>query len=303
MQLVECGVVVARASVFQTRPLTARPGSCRCRSASAGSGSSPARARARTPPPAPPVRGRSRRRRGTGYEWFDMFCALNGATRTPRRRSQAQIAVVIQLLPAFDEVPPMKSDRAATRRLSQDPRRVDHWCVFVLESRTRYVRNAPPRRAGRRHRAGSAGSGAPRPRHGRPRRSATGRPERGGGCPPTGVGAFESEASTTRWRTPTLIDVVVRELLTARRGGSAWQRRPAAQRPQRRDGRRIGGDGRLDIGDTASTLVSRSRVPARAAATRPNANTWARPATAPTSRCAIESAARRRGSAGGRPGE
>ena len=38
-----------------------------------------------------------------------MFCALNGATATPRRRSHAQIAVAIQLLPAFDEVPPMKS--------------------------------------------------------------------------------------------------------------------------------------------------------------------------------------------------
>ena len=37
-----------------------------------------------------------------------MFCALNGATDTPRCRSHAQIAVVIQLLPAFDDVPPMK---------------------------------------------------------------------------------------------------------------------------------------------------------------------------------------------------
>ena len=41
-----------------------------------------------------------------------MFCALNGATDSPRCRSHAQIAVAIQLLPAFDEVPPMKSDRA-----------------------------------------------------------------------------------------------------------------------------------------------------------------------------------------------
>jgi hypothetical protein len=38
---------------------------------------------------------------------FDMFCALNGATETPRRRSAAQIAVAIQLLPALEEVPPM----------------------------------------------------------------------------------------------------------------------------------------------------------------------------------------------------
>lgn len=36
-----------------------------------------------------------------------MFCALKGATETPRPRNQAQIAVVIQLLPAFD-VPPTK---------------------------------------------------------------------------------------------------------------------------------------------------------------------------------------------------
>ncbi len=39
-----------------------------------------------------------------------MFCALNGATDTPRDRSQAQTAVVIQLLPALDEVPPMNRD-------------------------------------------------------------------------------------------------------------------------------------------------------------------------------------------------
>jgi hypothetical protein len=43
-----------------------------------------------------------------------MFCALNGATETPLDRSHAQIAVVIQLLPAFDDVPPMKSGRAFT---------------------------------------------------------------------------------------------------------------------------------------------------------------------------------------------
>src|SRR6266511_2640501 len=44
-----------------------------------------------------------------------MFCALNGATDTPRLRSHAQIAVAIQLLPALDEVPPMKSGRAVIR--------------------------------------------------------------------------------------------------------------------------------------------------------------------------------------------
>ncbi len=45
-----------------------------------------------------------------------MFCALNGATDTPRRRSQAQIAVTIQLLPAFEDVPPTKSARIARER-------------------------------------------------------------------------------------------------------------------------------------------------------------------------------------------
>ena len=44
-----------------------------------------------------------------------MFCALNGATDTPRPRSHAQIAVVIQLLPALEEVPPMNSGRAFMR--------------------------------------------------------------------------------------------------------------------------------------------------------------------------------------------
>ena len=58
-----------------------------------GSGSSPQAsacatcARPISPPP------------GHAYELFDMFCALNGATRQPRSRSQAQIAVAIQLFP------------------------------------------------------------------------------------------------------------------------------------------------------------------------------------------------------------
>jgi hypothetical protein len=39
-----------------------------------------------------------------------MFCALNGATFIPFRRSHAPKAVTIQLLPAFDEVP--KTDMA-----------------------------------------------------------------------------------------------------------------------------------------------------------------------------------------------
>ncbi len=48
-----------------------------------------------------------------------MVCALKGATRTPRRRNQAQMAVVIQLLPAFDDVPPTKRARADTPGLSR----------------------------------------------------------------------------------------------------------------------------------------------------------------------------------------
>jgi hypothetical protein len=46
---------------------------------------------------------------------LDMFCALKGATDSPRFLSQAQMAVVIQLLPAFDDVPPTNSDRAIIR--------------------------------------------------------------------------------------------------------------------------------------------------------------------------------------------
>jgi hypothetical protein len=45
-----------------------------------------------------------------------MFCALNGATDSPRCLSHAQMAVVIQLLPAFDEVPPTNNDRAVIGR-------------------------------------------------------------------------------------------------------------------------------------------------------------------------------------------
>src|SRR5574344_2388015 len=62
---------------------------------------------------------------------FDMFCALNGATRTPWLRSQAHTAVVIQLLPALEDVPRMErafiGRRVAgnvpeTRRSKLDPR-------------------------------------------------------------------------------------------------------------------------------------------------------------------------------------
>jgi hypothetical protein len=44
-----------------------------------------------------------------------MFCALNGATRKPRRRSKRQIAVAVQLLPAWDDVPTTIMALAFTR--------------------------------------------------------------------------------------------------------------------------------------------------------------------------------------------
>src|SRR2546425_4630456 len=50
-----------------------------------------------------------------GYELFDMFCALNGATATPLLRSHAQIAVAIQLFPALDDVPPTNRGLAFIR--------------------------------------------------------------------------------------------------------------------------------------------------------------------------------------------
>ena len=113
----------AARSVFHTRPCTTTwlvplPFGLSRIGFIAGSGSSPHASACATcaRPISPPPRH--------GYEWFDIVCALNGATRTPRPRSHAQIAVVIQLLPAFDDVPPMKRGRAGTRRLSQD-RHVD----------------------------------------------------------------------------------------------------------------------------------------------------------------------------------
>ena len=50
-----------------------------------------------------------------------MFCALKGATDSPRCLSHAQMAVVIQLLPAFDDVPPTNSDRAVIRDRRSEP--------------------------------------------------------------------------------------------------------------------------------------------------------------------------------------
>src|SRR5260370_5357087 len=63
-----------------------------------------------------------------GCELFGMFCALNGATRKPRRFRTRQIAAAVQLLPTWDAVPPTKialamrvltyhSIRAPTRKL------------------------------------------------------------------------------------------------------------------------------------------------------------------------------------------
>ena len=44
----------------------------------------------------------------TTAELLDMFCALNGATFTPRRCSQRQIPAVSTLLPASEVVPATK---------------------------------------------------------------------------------------------------------------------------------------------------------------------------------------------------
>src|ERR1044072_1677494 len=54
---------------------------------------------------------------GQAHELFDMFCALNGATRKPRCSSHAQIAVVRPLWPACDAVPPTKMGLALKLRL------------------------------------------------------------------------------------------------------------------------------------------------------------------------------------------
>ena len=45
----------------------------------------------------------------TTAELFDMFCALNGATLTPRRYSHRQIPAVSTLLPASEVVPATSS--------------------------------------------------------------------------------------------------------------------------------------------------------------------------------------------------
>ena len=43
-------------------------------------------------------------------ELFDMFCALNGATRTPRRANARHSAVVTTVFPASDVVPATSSE-------------------------------------------------------------------------------------------------------------------------------------------------------------------------------------------------
>src|SRR5215469_3693728 len=49
---------------------------------------------------------------GATTELLDMFCALNGATRTPWRASQRQIPAVSTDLPASEAVPAISSDPA-----------------------------------------------------------------------------------------------------------------------------------------------------------------------------------------------
>src|SRR5262249_60718376 len=49
-------------------------------------------------------------------ELLDMFCALNGATRTPRRYSHRQIPAVSTLLPASEVVPATNSPPLTAHR-------------------------------------------------------------------------------------------------------------------------------------------------------------------------------------------
>src|SRR5689334_3111763 len=51
-----------------------------------------------------------------------MFCALNGATFRPRLRRKRQMAVHIQLFPAWDAVPPTKMALAVILRGWRPPR-------------------------------------------------------------------------------------------------------------------------------------------------------------------------------------
>ena len=53
---------------------------------------------------------------GQTIELFDMFCALYGATRTPRRASHRHSPVTSVVLPASDVVPAISSGLAVTGR-------------------------------------------------------------------------------------------------------------------------------------------------------------------------------------------
>ena len=91
-----------------------------------------------------------------------MFCALNGATDTPRRLSHAQMAVVIQLLPAFEDVPPTNSDRAVIVTTAE---RSCPGAVHAISriSRTAWPGPAPP--VGRRSRASRRRASSDCPSH------------------------------------------------------------------------------------------------------------------------------------------
>ena len=131
-----------------------------------------------------------------------------------------------------------------------------------------------------------------------------------GGVPPDGLNgagvlsadgrfvAFESEASNlVTGDTNDSIDVFVRDLATVTTTRVSVANDGLSARPQRRDV--------IDIGGRRSARHQRRRPlrgvhvasPARARRRGRSASTWARPATAPTSTCAIASAAPRRGSA------
>ena len=73
------------------------------------------RHRARRPAPAGTGPGRSRSRRAQTIELLDMFCALNGATRSPCRARNRHSPAVTRDFPASDEVPATSSPRAGGR--------------------------------------------------------------------------------------------------------------------------------------------------------------------------------------------
>lgn len=72
-----------------------------------------------------------------------MFCALKGATEIPRRLSEAQMAVTIQLFPELEDVPPTKSALASgmatalrlTLQLRLHPRQIPLQALVVRHER------------------------------------------------------------------------------------------------------------------------------------------------------------------------